>query len=271
MIPTLSQVCSLPSSFEADLEDYAAGKVNSVELWFTKLETYLQDHSVEDVLALFAKHEIQAKVASFQGGLLASQGPARKESWDLYQRRLSLCKELGIETIVVAADIVGPLQQQDIERVRTSLQQLAVETGQAGCRAAVEFQARNSFMNNLQTAVALTDEVGSPHLGICLDAFHFHVGPSKTSDLALLNNENLFHVQLSDVADVPREFASDSDRILPGEGDFDLPAIVHSLGEIDYVGTVSIELMNQQIWQVPARQFGEIAITSLRKLIGLAN
>jgi hypothetical protein len=28
--------------------------------------------------------------------------------------------------------------------------------------------------------------------------------------------------------------------------------------------------MNQQLWQVPPRQFGEIAMTSLRKVLGLA-
>jgi hypothetical protein len=28
--------------------------------------------------------------------------------------------------------------------------------------------------------------------------------------------------------------------------------------------------MNPQIWQVPSRQFGEIAMTSLRKLLGQA-
>ena len=31
MIPTLSQVCSLTSRFDADIEDYAAGKCESVE------------------------------------------------------------------------------------------------------------------------------------------------------------------------------------------------------------------------------------------------
>jgi hypothetical protein len=33
---------------------------------------------------------------------------------------------------------------------------------------------------------------------------------------------------------------------------------------------VSIETMNPQLWQIPPRQFGEIAITALRKLLGLA-
>ena len=77
-------------------------------------------------------------------------------------------------------------------------------------RVALEFQSQARFVNNLQTAAALVAEVGSPHLGLCLDAFHFYVGPSKFHDLGYLNRDNLFHVQLCDIADTPREFAADS-------------------------------------------------------------
>ena len=44
------------------------------------------------------------------------------------------------------------------------------------------------------------------------------MGPSKLIDLHLLTPEMVALVQLSDVADVQREMASDADRILPAEG-----------------------------------------------------
>jgi len=118
--------------------------------------------------------------------------------------------------------------------------------------------------------VALVEDVGHPALGICLDWFHFTVGPSKPLDLQLLSRESLAHVQLSDITDVPREMASDSDRILPGEGNSPPHELVHRLGEIGYAGAVSIELHNPQLWRVPPRQFGEIATTALRTLLGQA-
>ena len=65
--------------------------------------------------------------ASFQGGLLTSQGDARKEAWDLFARRLDLCRELGIGVLVVACDIAAPISQQDIDRARLSLKQAAQE------------------------------------------------------------------------------------------------------------------------------------------------
>lgn len=271
MKPCLSQVCSLSSPFEQDVVDYAAGQCFAIEVWFTKLENYLADHSSEQLRALLAENRVRLPVASFQGGILASQGPQRQEAWNLFERRLDLCTQLEIETIVVACDVPAPLGQSDIERMQVSLVQAAQKAGSKGLRLALEFQSGSAFGNNLQTAAALVAEVGSPHLGLCLDAMHFFTGPSKTEDLGLLTKDNLFHVQFCDLADTPRELATDSQRILPGDGDFDLATIVKHLQRIGYAGHVSVELMNPQIWQVPPRSFGEIALTALRKVLGQAS
>jgi sugar phosphate isomerase/epimerase len=271
MKPALSQICSLNSPFEKDIEDYAAGQCEAIEVWFTKLETYLETKSLDDVRALLADHHITLPVASFQGGLLVSQGAARREAWSLFERRLELCRDLEIKTIVVACDLFGPLNDQDIERTYVSLEQAGQLAAERGRRIALEFQSRAAFGNNLLTAAGLVARVDHPSLGLCLDAFHFYVGPSQTEDLACLSNDNLFHVQLSDLADMPRELATDADRILPGDGDIPLTAIVARLMEIQYDGHVSLELLNPQLWQVSPRQFGEIGLTALRSVLGTAS
>ena len=90
MVPALSQVCTLHAPFEKDVEDFAAGHCEAIEIWLGKLETYLQSHSVDDVRQLLEKHHVAAPVASFQGGLLISQGEARKEHWNHFAKRLEL-------------------------------------------------------------------------------------------------------------------------------------------------------------------------------------
>ena len=270
MIPAISQVCSLPSPFELDIADYAAGRCPAIEIWLTKLETWLKDHSIDDAKRLFDEHEIKPVVASYQGGLLDSQGESRKEAWKLFESRLDLCKQLEIGTMVVAADMRNKLTQESLDRTSVSLTEIASAAGQRGLKVALEFQSRSVFINNLQTASAVVEEVGSPHLGLCLDAFHFETGSSKYRDLGYLTPANLFHVQLCDLADTARELASDSERILPGEGDIGIDAIVEHLRTIGYEGTVSVELMNPLLWQVPPLEFGEISTTALRRILGLA-
>ena len=41
MHPAISQVCSLGSSFEDDIDGYADAAGSAIELWLTKLEEYL--------------------------------------------------------------------------------------------------------------------------------------------------------------------------------------------------------------------------------------
>jgi sugar phosphate isomerase/epimerase len=180
---------------------------------------------------------------------------------------LALCRELSIGTLVVAADLAGPLGPNDVDRAGASLREAARCAAAAGVRLALEFQAKAAFCSNLQTAAELVARCESPWVGLCLDAFHFYVGPSKASDLSLLAADNLFHVQLCDLAGVPRELACDGDRVLPGDGDFDLDLVVQACRRIGYTGHVSVELMNPQVWQVPPRQFGEIAASALRRVL----
>ncbi len=131
MIPTLSQVCTLNSTFESDVEDFAAGQCHSIELWLGKLETYLETHSTDDVRRLLDAHGMAAPVASFQGGLLTSQGEFRKAHWESFAKRLELCSRLGVGTLVIAGDIMGTLAQEDVDRVR----RIDAAGGPAGGRA----------------------------------------------------------------------------------------------------------------------------------------
>jgi 4-hydroxyphenylpyruvate dioxygenase len=270
MLPALAQVCTLNAPFEQDIADYAAGQCKAVELWFGKLETYLETHTIDDVKRLLDDHEIFAPVASFQGGLLTSQGEARRLAWDHFNKRLMLSRDLGVRTIILAGDVAGPLTQQDFDRLMLSLTQAAEQATTHGVRVALEFQASATLPNNLQTAASLIAQINHPLLGICLDAFHYHTGPSKPEDLHHLSNDNLFHVQLCDLVGTARELATDSDRVLPGDGDIVLVPIIARLREMNYAGYVSVELMNPQIWQVSPLSFGEIAMTALRKALGLA-
>ncbi len=271
MKPALANVCSLESPLEQDIEDYAAGHCQAIELWIGKLDQYLERHSENDLTKLLSEHGVATPVASFQGGLLISQGEARKQHWEAFGNRLAQCERLGIGTLVVAGDIGGPLDQQGLDRIQLSLRQGAELAGRHGVRLALEFQGRAAFANNLQTAAALVAEIASPQLGICLDAFHYYTGPSKAEDYGYLSTNNLFHVQLCDLAGVAREFASDADRVLPGDGDFNLAPLVEHLRQIGYAGHVSVELMNPQIWRIAPLQFGEVAMTALRKVLGQAS
>jgi 2-keto-myo-inositol isomerase len=268
--PAIATVSSLDSPLGTILEEYAAGHCHAVDLWLGQVEPILEADGPGRLADMLARHGIHAVAASYQGGLVVSQGEARREHWRLFERRLVALQAVGVPVLVVAGDAHGPLSAEDLSRLSTSLAEAAARAADHGLRLAFEFDARASFPSNLQSAVALVESVGSPSLGLCLDWFHFTVGPSKSHDLALLTRETLFHVQVSDLVDVPREMAADADRILPGEGSSPVDDLFARLRGIGYTGAVAVELANPRLWRVPPRQFGEIAITALRRLMGQA-
>ncbi|MBI3463283.1 MAG: sugar phosphate isomerase/epimerase [Planctomycetes bacterium] len=270
MTPCLSQATTMPSAFDADLRAYGQVGCTAVEIWLTKLETFLETNPIDAVKRLVAERELTLAAAAVHGGILLAQGDARREGFALLVRRLDLCRALRIPTLVLAADFVDDISFTDYERAVLSLKQAAQMAGDRGVRLALEFGARARFCNNLCTAMCLVVQCGEPSVGICFDVFQYYTGPSKFEDLAHLTRNNLFHVQLSDLAGVPRELATDSDRVLPGDGDFQLPPILDQFRSIGYDGYVSVELMNPQIWRLAAEQVAEVAITALRKLLGLA-
>src|SRR5262249_20323227 len=155
------------------------------------------------------------------GGLLLSTGPAREAHWEHYRRRLELLHELGVSTLIVAADSAAnvgrTVELEDLTRAAAALGEAAELAGSFGIRIALEFQKNSPICASLETAVALAAQCGSQNAGVCLDAFHFQTGPSKLEDLEGLPGELLAWVQFSDLSNTPRELAGDADRILPGD------------------------------------------------------
>src|SRR5258708_7697319 len=154
--------------------------------------------------------------ASYQGGLLLSQGEERRAHYDHFRRRLDLCQQFAIPTLLVVADFVTAVDPTALERSVVSLRQAAQWAAGFGVRLALAFRGRSTFCASLDTALVLVTYCAEPNVGVNFDVFHYYTGPSKFEDLALLTPANLAYVQLCDLAGVPRELATDADRVLPG-------------------------------------------------------
>jgi len=274
----ISEAVTLSHTFAEDVHSYADAGCHALEVWLTKLETHLEKHSVADTRKLLEDREMTLAAASYQGGLLLSQGEQRKAHYDHFKRRLDLCQSFGIPILLIAADppLYSPASATEkkeaevagFRRAIDSLAQAAQWAAAFGVRLALEFRSSASFCTNLETALALIAQCGEANVGVNLDVFHYYTGPSKFEDLALLSPANLAFVQLSDLLSVPRELASDADRILPGEGDFRLQPIMEHLRAIGYDGWVSLELFNPTLWQLKPTQVAELGLASLQRLLG---
>jgi sugar phosphate isomerase/epimerase len=269
MTPSISQVTTLPVSFADDAENYAAAGCRAVEVWLTKLEKHLESVSAADTKKALAERGITLVAAAYQGGLILSQGEERQAHFDHFKRRLDLCQVFGIPTLVVAADFANEIDAQSLGRAVVSLTQAARWAAGFGVRLALEFRGANAFCSCLDTALTLVAECREPNVGVCLDVFQYYKGPSKPEDLDRLTPANLFHVQVCDVAGVPRELMTDADRVMPGDGDFRLEPIIRTLKANGYAGPVALELMNPELWRANPKQVVELGLTAIERLLML--
>jgi 2-keto-myo-inositol isomerase len=270
MIPCISQATTLGTPFEADLPAFANAGWPAAELWLTKLEEFLRSHSIDEAKRILADNGIAALGAAGQGGLLLSRGEARAVHWDHFRRRLEILQALGVKTLVVAADFTAEPTGDDLSRAAGSLAEAGAIAAPHGVRIALEFQKGARFCASLDTTLALIAQSGAENVGVCLDLFHYYTGPSKFEDLAYLTRENLAWVQVCDLAGVPRELARDADRVLPGDGDFQIGPILEHLGRIGYDGGVSLELLNPQLWEVAPVALADAGLRAMARVLEAA-
>jgi 4-hydroxyphenylpyruvate dioxygenase len=263
----LSEATTLPTAFADDVAAYADGGCTAMEVWLTKLETHLETHTAADAKKLIEDRGMTLAAASYQGGLLLSQGEERKAHYDHFKRRLDLCQHFGIQTLLVVADFAHEVEATDLERAVVSLKQAAQWAAAFKVKLALEFRGSNAFCSSLDTALSLVAACGEPNVGVNFDVFHYYTGPSKYEDLALLTKDNLAFVQLCDLVGVPRELAGDADRILPGDGEFQLRPILDRFRTIGYEGWVSVELMNPTLWRMKVSQVAEVSMSALKRLL----
>jgi 2-keto-myo-inositol isomerase len=263
----ISEATTMPATFAEDVDAYAEAGCTAMEVWLTKLENHLESHSTAQTRKLLEDRQMTLAAASYQGGLLLSQGEQRRAHYDHFRRRLDLCQQLGIPILLVVADFVDTVDQTSLERAMISLKQAAQWAAGFEIRLALEFRGKATFCSSLDTALALITQCGEPNVGINFDVFHYYTGPSKWEDLRLLTPQTLAFVQLSDLAGVPRELATDADRVLPGDGDFQLKQIVEQLRTLGYDGWVSLEILNPTLWNAKASQVAEFGMMALRRLL----
>src|SRR5208282_1498359 len=100
MKPCISEATTLPSTFADDVSAYAGAGFSAMEVWLTKLETHLEQQSAADTRKLLEDKQMTLAGASYQGGLLLSQGDQRRAHYEQFRQRLELCQQFGIGTLL---------------------------------------------------------------------------------------------------------------------------------------------------------------------------
>ncbi|WP_284744690.1 sugar phosphate isomerase/epimerase family protein [Amycolatopsis sp. RTGN1] len=160
---------------------------------------------------------------------------------------LDAAAALGARHIKVGAGMLG--DQYDPAVLRSSFAELASEAAAAGTRIALEACAFSS-MPTLEPAARLVADVALPAAGLLLDIWHiYRSGMDYPTMAALVPHGHLFAVELDDGAadQIGSGFEDTFDnRVLCGQGDFDVPAFIDAVTGLGYDGPWGVEMMSHR-------------------------
>lgn len=127
------------------------------------------------------------------------------------------------------------------------------------------------FSKNLSTlAEVLYVAAASNHRDACLllDVYHLYKGGNDFANVGLIPASQMPCLHINDYPGIPdRAAISDKDRVYPGDGVAPLANILKSLVGGGFRGVLSLELFNQDYWQLPAEQVAKTGLEKIKQAV----
>jgi sugar phosphate isomerase/epimerase len=143
------------------------------------------------------------------------------------------------------------------QRTASIIARAAAVMDEAGVKMAVEFSPLGPI-STLGDALEVVDAAGRSRAGVVIDSWHFCRGESSWADLEAVPLGQIAYVQFADaLAPISDRRGSETmnRRALPGEGVLELDRFVEILRGRGFAGTVSIEVLSEQLRALPIAEF----------------
>ncbi|MDL5156262.1 sugar phosphate isomerase/epimerase and 4-hydroxyphenylpyruvate domain-containing protein [Actinomycetospora termitidis] len=183
------------------------------------------------------------------------------------EHAFDVMERLGTTTALICSS-VDPRAVDDDELAARQLAEVADRAADRGLRIAYEALAWGRHVNTWDHSWRIVELADHPALGLCVDSFHLYARGGDPSGLRDVPGEKIFFLQLADAPRLDMDVLpwSRHHRLFPGQGDFDLTALVRHLDVAGYDGPWSLEVFNDVFRQADP---GPAAVDARRSLLGL--
>jgi len=243
---------SMTSDLVTDVKASAHAGFRTLELWASKIDKYLEDHSMEDVKALLADNGITAmSINSIE--FITFRG-------DEYPQIRARCRELcqmaqaiACPTIVVVPSPI-PSYQTTWEEIVAEHVNVLRDLGDI----AAEYGIKLSFellgfgwcsVRTPRGAWEIVQKTARNNVGLVVDCAHLWGGGGLFDEIEMVDPAQIFTFHLNDLEDSAKEAITDAKRILPGQGVIPLDEICQRLQNVGYDGDCSVELFRPEYWE----------------------
>ena len=258
---SISQITTLGATFEADIRAYAAAGVDGIGIWEIKLPEGGDDRAHEQLEASGLGRAAAVPAVPSILPLPLMEGPA-----DPRERIEAICASVHRLARFEPSSVVcltGPGDDRDT--VVDGLRTIGDEAARAGVRIGLEPINRVggedwTSISSLQEAAELLDDADRPALGIQFDSWHVWNTADVVEEIER-HAHRFVGVHIADWRDPTRGWA---DRVLPGDGVADLPALLGTLERAGWDGFYDLEIFSDNgtfgnawpgsLWDVPEEE-----------------
>jgi 4-hydroxyphenylpyruvate dioxygenase len=184
------------------------------------------------------------------------------------EHKFAVMEALGTDAVLVCSS-VAPDAVADVDVLAEQLHAVAERAAARGLRIAYEALAWGRHVNTYERSWEVVRRADHPALGLCLDSFHILSRGSDPTGIAGIPGEKIFFLQLADAPHLTMDVLqwSRHHRLFPGQGAFDLPALLAPVLAAGYAGPLSLEVFNDVFRQADP---GRAAVDAHRSLMALA-
>ncbi len=236
---------------------------DAVELWFADTDAYVAGGG--RYIDIFrAVDDLGMEVPTMI--YFAEWFECAEEDWprvkDEAERRMTQAAAIGARHLICSP----PAGRADLARGARRYAELVALGKSMGVEAAFEFLGFVEQYNTIESSLEVLALAGEGTT--VLDPFHIFRGGGSVESVAKLRAEQIAVSHFNDVVNsVPREQQGDGDRVMPGDGTFDLRRYCELLSGTGYGGYLSLELFREDLWARDPREVVRIGLEKMREVV----
>src|SRR5688572_18136368 len=249
MTLSIHQNTSRAAGYRRSLEGWAKAGIKFVEVTDVLLDEFLKTDSVAAAKRVITDLGLTPVSSAAVLPDIWIPGDARAASLETWKRRCEQFATIGLEKIYCPSITSRRVTADDFKATPGSIREAGDIAKQFNLIAMIEFARTSTHLSTLRSSLLVIREAAHSKVRPMLDFFHFWSGMSKFEDLDMIRPGEIAHVHFQDILDTPRELIDNNGRVIPGDGNAPVVAILKKLAEKQYSGPLSVELFLMELQQ----------------------
>ena len=238
-----------PWPLEVQIAKASSAGFEGLELWRDKVEQYLAEHEMAELVDLLASHHIEPTTLCFV--YLGYGDEQQAERVKTLRELVDLTAGVGAGSIAVCASRNPPEGTSKAEVLRLAAAEakvMAAIAADQGVDLYLEPLGLHPVVPGPMEALEVIEGVGSSNLKLLFDVFHYYRSSVSLEEIAATPVERLGAIHVNDGEDLAKEELNDFKRLYPTLGVLPVAEMLRIPRDQGFEGYVVVEVFRQEYW-----------------------